>query len=33
MRKILSIIFSILTLSLITSNVIAAGDAKNVKRL
>ena len=33
MRKILSIIVSTLTLSFFTSNVIAAGDAENVKKL
>jgi hypothetical protein len=33
MKKILSIIVSTLTLSLFTSNVIAAGDAENVKKL
>ena len=33
MRKIFSILVSILTLTLFTSNVFAAGDAENVKKL
>jgi len=33
MKKILSILVSILTLTLFTSNIFAAGDAENVKKV